>query len=792
MRLRGVASLGALLLVGNALFGVGFSGATWSQASTTAIAVIAADDWTPPVVSVSPLASTVQGTVTVNASASDARSSIAAGSTVVEYRAVGAPSWTAFTTCTLSGTNPVAASCPWNTALLPDGSYEVRARSSDTAGYSTTSATVATRVDNAGVRLTTLATYLRGTVPVTGTMSGGGSSTAQIYLESTTSGGSVFTELNNACTAAPVSSLTCQWDTTKVTDGTYDVRARAVTTLTSLDLQTGVIVDNKAPNAALSVRAGVLSGNVALNATASDATSGVASVALQYAVGGSGSWVSCSPTTGTYTCNLDTTTLTNGATYDFRARVTDAAGNLTLTATQSRVVDNSPASVAITSPASGTVLGGVTTVTINAASPRGVSSVRVEYRTGAGAWSTACTAPSTPFSCSWDATALAGGSYELRAVVTETFGGGTPVSASVPITVNNSVGTVTVTSPAAGAFVSGTVTLSASTASPTGVTSVALQVRKGATGGWTTICTRTVSPYSCSWVTPAEYGTAWQVQAVMTQGNQKVATSTAVDVTVRNIDGSVAITSPATGSTVRGSVALSATAASNAGVTSVKFQMKAPDNSITECAATGTGPYSCSWNTTAITYGSYVLTAIMTRGDGSTLTSAAVTVTVDNRVLQGADVQGANGGVAGIPDRLDRITLTYSGLANLSTIQSGLVYGTPSALAVTLTGAPGTKGDTISFANANIGAVSAGGTFFGNNKDLVYTGSTLTASQGSDAQGRPVTVLTITLGTPASTPTSDTKAFNLSWTPSAAATDNGGTACLTTGVTESGLLDADF
>ena len=67
MRSRFVAGLGALVLTGNALFGVGWSGATWSTGTTTALAVVAADDWTPPSVTVSPLASTVQGTVAVTA-----------------------------------------------------------------------------------------------------------------------------------------------------------------------------------------------------------------------------------------------------------------------------------------------------------------------------------------------------------------------------------------------------------------------------------------------------------------------------------------------------------------------------------------------------------------------------------------------------------------------------------------------------------------------------------------------------------------------------------------------------
>ena len=800
MRQRVVAVVGALLLTGNALFGVGWSGATWSRTTTTALAVIAANDWTPPSVTVAALPAMVQGTVTVTATATDARSSIDPATFVVEQRAVGATTWTAYAGCTRSGTNPTTASCTWNTAQLPDGDYEVHARATDTAGFSATSAVVTTSIRNTvGVRLTRLAALVRGTVPVTGTVvSAGGPSTAQLFLERSPAGGNTFEQLNQACTAAPVSALTCQWDTTKVADGTYDVRARAVSTGTATDVQSGVVVDNTAPTATLAVPVGVLSGTVALAATAADATSGVAGVALQYRTG-AGAWQSCTPVTGSFTCNLVTTSLTNGATYAFQAVVTDVAGNVTTTDTQTRVVDNSPATVAITSPATGAVLGGVTTLTVNASSPRGVSSVRVEYRTASGAWATACTAATAPYSCTWDTRALAGGGYDLRAVANETYGGGAPVSATIPITINNTDGTVTVSSPAAGS-VSGTVTLAASTVSPTGVTSVALQVRKGTTGTWTTVCTATASPYTCAWATPAEYGTTWQVQAVMTQGNQRVVTSAAVDVTVRNVDGTVSITAPATGSVVRGAVTLTAAAASNAGVSAVKFRMAAPNGTVTECTATGTGPYSCGWNTTAITFASYVITAVMTRGDGSTVTSVPVTVSVDNRTFSGADVQGTGGATNGKPDAGDTIRLTYSGLANLASISPGLAYNAPTGLGVTLTGTAGSAGDVMRFsgAGANLGSVTVAANFYSNNKVLTYTGSTFVATQGTNAAGQPVTVVTITLGSlPATLPNGEALTVNtapgqMGWTPSAAVTDAGGIACATTPVTESGASDLDF
>ena len=116
-----------------------------------------------------------------------------------------------------------------------------------------------------------------------------------------------------------------------------------------------------------------------------------------------------------------------------------------------------------------------------------------------------------------------------------------------------------------------------------------------------------------------------------------------------------------------------ANATSNAGVTAVKFQSTAPGTApFTDCAGDrAAGPYSCSWATSGITYGSYTITAVMTRGDGSTVTSAPVAVTVDNRTLAGGRRPGHGRGRQRPAGPGDTITLTYAGLANLSTIKPG-------------------------------------------------------------------------------------------------------------------------
>jgi glucose/arabinose dehydrogenase len=87
----------------------------------------------------------------------------------------------------------------------------------------------------------------------------------------------------------------------------------------------------------------------------------------------------------------------------------------------------------------------------------------------------------------------------------------------------------------------------------------------------------------------------------------------------------IALTAPAAGSWVRGSVAILATAGDDTGVSGVEFFV----DGVALGAADTTLPYSSSWNTGALS-GAHVLTARATDAAGNVALSAPVTVTVDN------------------------------------------------------------------------------------------------------------------------------------------------------------------
>jgi hypothetical protein len=192
--------------------------------------------------------------------------------------------------------------------------------------------------------------------------------------------------------------------------------------------------------------------------------------------------------------------------------------------------------------------------------------------------------------------------------------------------VSSSQPSVSISTPASGATVSGTVSVTASASATAGVSSVQFQL-DGANVG----AADTTSPYTYSWDTTKSTNGSHSLAAVVTdQANSKV-TSSSVTVTVKNgaVDTTpptVSITSPVSGSTVSGTIAVTANASDNVGVASVQFQV---DGNITGAPDTS-APYSYSWNTAVYTNGTHTVTAVAKDAAGNSATSAAVTVTISN------------------------------------------------------------------------------------------------------------------------------------------------------------------
>ena len=182
---------------------------------------------------------------------------------------------------------------------------------------------------------------------------------------------------------------------------------------------------------------------------------------------------------------------------------------------------------------------------------------------------------------------------------------------------------VDITAPTQGSTVSGTFVVSASAGDDKGVAQVEFLVdgvRIGldtqSTGGW-----------SASWNTSATADGQHTVTAKATDTAGQTSSDT-VTVTVGNADKAptVQISNPSHGATVSGAVEISATAADDKGVASVRFTI---DGGTSVVDADGRDGWSAEWDTTVFTNGVHTVAVVATDTRGQTA-SDSVSVTVNN------------------------------------------------------------------------------------------------------------------------------------------------------------------
>lgn len=422
----------ALLVLAVVFENAGSSSATFTSRTVSAATVSAAADWTPPTVSLQNPGSPVKDTVTLTATAADAESGIQ--DVVIQYVPAAGGSWVTLCTATAA-----PYSCSWSTRLVADGSYDLRARATDKAGYSTSTDSVRTIVANTfSVVLSDPGDVVRGSVPLSVTVYNPSVLPTTYRVEYSSAGAGSWHTVTGCSNL--VSPYTCTWSTTGFANDYYDLRAVAVTGLTSTysEVVADVLVDNLAPAVTMTDPGSPLSGTRTFAATATDANSGVAQVVIQYAVTGTSTYKTlCTITAEPFSCRVDTSSLLDGS-YSLRAIATDVAGNATTSASvTNRVVDNTVSSVSMEDP--GAYLTGTVTLTATAGSTAGITSVRIQRApNGTTTWSDVCTDTTAPFTCSFDTTTVADGLYDFRAILLDGSGRTTTSTSVTARRVDNS------------------------------------------------------------------------------------------------------------------------------------------------------------------------------------------------------------------------------------------------------------------------------------------------------------------------------------------------------------------
>ena len=294
--------------------------------------------------------------------------------------------------------------------------------------------------------------------------------------------------------------------------------------------------DTAAPTAPQGLNAVGGAGTATLSWTASTDNLGVAGYRVHRSATSGftpqpGNQVASTPTTGY------TDTVVPG-TWHYKVVAYDAAGNVSppsAQATATVTAETTPPAVAVTAPANGATVSGVVALAADASDASGITSVqfRVDGVDVGAADTTA------PYAGSWNTTGLTpGSSHVVRAVATD-GAGNTGTSAPVTVTIatpDNTPPTISVTSPTAGAAVSGSVTLTATASDAGGIAHVQFRV-DGANVG----AADTTSPYSTTWDTSGlAPGSSHVIRAVAQDNAGNTTTSGDVTVTIATVSGPVA------------------------------------------------------------------------------------------------------------------------------------------------------------------------------------------------------------------------------------------------------------
>ncbi|WP_235217074.1 Ig-like domain-containing protein, partial [Archangium violaceum] len=292
-------------------------------------------------------------------------------------------------------------------------------------------------------------------------------------------------------------------------------------------------------------------------------------------------------------------------------------------------------------------------VTLSATASDNVGVTKVEFYDGSTLVGSDTT---SPYSFSWNSRNGPNGSRTLTARALDAVGN-SATSAPVTVTANNDLTppTVTLTAPAEGSTLTGTVTFTATATDDRGMSRVEFL------SGTTVLCSDTSSPYSCSYNTR----NLSNGPRVVTARAHDTATNTALSSVNVVFDNdltapTIAITSPTAGAVVYGIVPIEVSASDDRGtVSKVEFYLGS-----TLLGTDTTAPFSFAWDTTSKANGAYSLRSRAYDPSGNSTYSAIISVTLFHPGTAGYDATLGVPLCPAVTYRCDTTTLVR-GRANL-------------------------------------------------------------------------------------------------------------------------------
>jgi subtilisin family serine protease len=472
---------------------------------TSSTITVTVDNTAPAVAVTAPADNaTVNGTVAVTANASDT-----IGVVGVQFKLDGNNLGSEDTTSPYS--------LDWDTLTASNGNHTLTAVARDAAGNTTTAFTITVTVSNDTTAPTTAITAPSNNASIKGTVTVSANATDNIGVV-----GVQFkldgSNLSSEDTSSPYS---ISWDTTTASNGSHTLTAvardAAGNTTTSGSIT--VNVDNTVPTTSVTapVNNATVTATITVSATASDNVA-VTKVEL-YRDGALIDTKTVSP----YDFSWNTTTVGEGA-HTLQTKAYDAADNIGSSSVVNITVDNNSPTVSMTAPSNGASVSGAS-VTVSANASDTVAIQKVEfYRDSSVLINTDTT---SPYSISWNSTAVTPGSHTLFAKAYDNAGHVT-TSSSISVTVLDvTAPTTSITSPANGGTVTKktTVTIAATSSDNVAVTRTEFYVNN------VLKCTDTSSPYTCAWSVPNGGGIQYQLQTKAFDAANNMGTSAIVTVT---------------------------------------------------------------------------------------------------------------------------------------------------------------------------------------------------------------------------------------------------------------------